>query len=96
MTDSASSFVADTFKQSTSQVLGALTQTTKLTFDTVASFVESFSKVPPSLPALPMVPSKASIKEWLDVGFETAEQMLKLQHDLAAELVDRFAVRAAS
>ncbi len=96
MTDTAASFVADTLKQSTSQLLGALSQTTKFTLDTATAFVESFSKVTPSMPSIPFAPSKAAIKEWLDVGFETTEQLLKLQHELATEMLDRMPGAAAS
>jgi len=96
MTDSAASFVADTLKQSTSQFLGALSQTTKFTMEAASAFVDSFTKVTPSVPSLSFVPSKATIKEWLDVGYETTEQLLKLQRELAGELLDRLAGAAVS
>jgi hypothetical protein len=96
MPDSAANFVADTLKQSTSQFFGALSQTTKFTLDTALAFVDSFAKLTPSMPSLPFAPSKATMKEWLDLGFEATEQILKLQHELATELLDRMAGAAAS
>jgi len=96
MTDSAASFVADTLKQSTSQFLGALSQTTKFTLQTASALFDSFTKMTPSVPALPFAPSKAAVKEWLDVGYETTEQLLKLQRELAGELLERLAGAAAS
>jgi hypothetical protein len=94
-TEAATSFVADTVKQTSSQVLGAISQTSKFTIDTVSAFVDSFSKVTPSLPSLPFAPSKASLKELLDVSFETTEQIVKLQHELLSEALDRLAIAAA-
>jgi hypothetical protein len=42
-----------------------------------------------------MTPSKSTITEWLDVGFETGEQVLKLQHELATEAISRYGVATA-
>jgi hypothetical protein len=96
MTDSAANFVADTLEQSTSQFLGALTQTTKFMLETVSALAEAFSKTPLALPQLPTAPGKETVKEWLDVSFETTQQLLKLQHELATEMVERLSLAAAS
>jgi hypothetical protein len=95
MTDSAAKFVTDTVTQSTSQLLGALSQTTKFGLETISALVDAFSKVTPALPVLPLAPSKSTVTEWLDVGFETGEQLLKLQHELATEAISRYAVATA-
>jgi len=91
MLDSASSFVSDTVRQSTSQLAGALSQTSKFALGNVAS-VLSLNPMNASRSVPPLGPAKAAVKQWVDLAFEVAEQVFDLQHDLALELVDRFAV----
>ena len=88
----ASSFVTDTVRQSTTQLLGIFSQSTKFTFGTLSAVAKALSKVPPRRPSIPMAPTKEALQQWLDVGFDSAEQLFKLQRELIAEMVDRLGV----
>jgi hypothetical protein len=85
----ATSFVTDTVRQSTTQMLGLFAQSTKMTVGTMSSLFKAFSKLPPSRPKIQMAPSRESLQEWLDVGFDTTEQLLKLQRELVGEMLGR-------
>jgi hypothetical protein len=87
----ASSFVTNSVRQSTAQLVGAFSQTTKMSYGTLAAVAKALAKVPPSMPAIPLAPSKETLKEWLNVSFDTTEQLLKLQRELMVEMLDRLA-----
>jgi hypothetical protein len=84
-TDGAATFVADTAKQSTEQLLGVIRQTSKLSLDTASTWMDAVTKVLPPTPAMPFAPSKAAIQQLVAASFDTAESVLALQRDLTTE-----------
>jgi hypothetical protein len=88
-TDQAASFVVDTAKQSSEQILGVVRQTAKLSIDAASSWFETVASIVPLTPELPFAPSKAILQQWITAGYETAESVLVLQRDLASEMVSK-------
>jgi hypothetical protein len=92
-TDAGTTFVADTVKSTSEQMLTAMKQTTTMTMDAASALFESLGKFTPSLPSMPtipFIPSKSSILQLLNVGFDTTENLLSMQRGLASEVVERF------
>jgi len=87
--DRAASFVADTAKQSSEQILGAVRQTAKLSIDAASNWFETVANIVPVTPDLPFAPAKAAMQQWITLGYETAESVLVLQRDLASEFVEK-------
>ena len=91
--DVGSTFVADTVKSTGEQMLTAMKQTSTMTMDAASALLESLGKFTPSMPSLPtipFVPTKASILQLVNVGFDTTENLLSMQRGLASEVVERF------
>jgi hypothetical protein len=88
-TDRAASFVVDTAKQSSEQILGVVRQTAKFSIDAASNWFETVASIVPVTPELPFAPSKAILQQWINAGYETAESVLVLQRDLASEMVTK-------
>jgi hypothetical protein len=88
-----STFVADTVKTTGEQMLTAVKQTSTITMDAASALVDSLGKFTtklPSLPAMPFLPTKASIVQLVNVGFDTTENMLSMQRGLTNQVIERF------
>jgi hypothetical protein len=87
-TDSASTFVADTAKQTSDQIISAVRQTTKLSLDTASAWFDTLTAVLPAAPAVP-ASSRAVVQQWVAASFDTAESVLAMQRELASEFVTK-------
>jgi hypothetical protein len=91
--DTGSTFVADTVKSTSEQMFVAVKQTTTLTMDAASALLESLGKFMPSMPSVPgsaFLPSRSSIVQLIDVGFDTTENLLSMQRGFAIQAVERF------
>ena len=91
--DTGATFVADTVKTTGEQMLTAVKQTTTISMDAASKLLESLGKFTPNLPSLPtnpLLPTKASLIQLVNVSFDTTENMLSLQRGLATQVIERF------
>jgi hypothetical protein len=91
--DTGTTFVADNIKSTGEQMLTAVKQTTTITMDAASALFESLGKLTPSmpkLPTMPFLPTKSSIVQLVNVGFDTTENLLSLQRGLTNQVIERF------
>jgi hypothetical protein len=82
-------FVTDTAKQATEQIIAAVRQTTKVGLDAASTWIDTLTAALPAVPAVPGTPSKAVVEQWVSLGFDAAENVLSLQREIASDLVTK-------
>jgi len=87
-TQSATSFVAETVDEAASQCLLAVSQATQCSVAMLSDVVGALATAASFGSVGRGVPFKASVQEWLSVGCETAEHLVRLQHDLGSRIAD--------
>ena len=93
--ESATDFFTETAKQTTDQMLQAIRQTATFSLETSSAWFEAVAKVMPAVPALPFLPSEETLKQLTEVGFDTAQNLISLQREIAGEVLAKMASLSA-
>jgi hypothetical protein len=80
-------FLTEVAKQSSEQLVRAMRQTAKFSFEATSAWLDTVAKVVPSVPAIPFAPSEETVKVWTDAGFDVAQNVLDLQREITGELL---------
>jgi len=88
--------VTQGIQQFNDELLGSVRKGGQFAIDTMATWLETVSKLSPVPPAsLPFVPSRDEVREFVSASFAASEKVLVLQRELAERFVDSL-VPAAS